>query len=53
MGDPTLADRETGRRIYEAALGGIVAFLDGFRELPPEGERVGPDGAGPEPGNSG
>ncbi len=40
MGDPTVADRETGRVIYEASLEGVVAFLEEFRTHPPEGVRV-------------
>jgi creatinine amidohydrolase/Fe(II)-dependent formamide hydrolase-like protein len=37
MGDPTVATAETGERIWEAAVQGIVEFLADFRTLPPEG----------------
>jgi len=37
MGDPTVATAETGARIWEAAVQGIVEFLADFRTLPPEG----------------
>lgn len=40
MGDPTVAEAETGRLIYEASLKGVVAFLGEFRAHPPEGVRV-------------
>ena len=37
MGDPTVASGETGERIWEAAVSGVVEFLADFRTLPPEG----------------
>jgi creatinine amidohydrolase len=37
MGDPTVASPETGERIWEAAVAGVVEFLADFRTLPPEG----------------
>ena len=42
MGDPTVAEAETGRVIYETSLAAIVAFLKEFRTHPPEGVRVEP-----------
>ena len=40
MGDPTVADRETGQTIYETSLEAVAAFVEEFRTQPPDGVRV-------------
>jgi creatinine amidohydrolase len=39
MGDPTVASEEAGRVIFEAALEGVVQFLESFRRLSPYGRQ--------------
>lgn len=40
MGDPTVSEASTGSAIFDAAVAGMVDFLETFRTLPPTGVRA-------------